>query len=54
MLNIKISDLEDGVFQYVPIGALIGILFLREALFVLTDDLRPILEKAEDRAIYVD
>ena len=54
MLNIKLSDLEDGVFQYVPIGALIGVLFLRETLFVLTDDLRPILEEADHEAIYID
>jgi NADH-quinone oxidoreductase subunit J len=54
MLNIKLSDLEDGVFQYVPIGALIGILFLRETLFVLTDDLRPVLGEVDPRAIYTD
>jgi NADH-quinone oxidoreductase subunit J len=54
MLNIKLSDLEDGVFQYVPIGALIGILFLRETLFVLTDDLRPVLGEVDQRAIYTD
>ena len=30
MLNVKISEVQDEVLQYLPIGGLIGIVFLLE------------------------
>jgi NADH:ubiquinone oxidoreductase subunit 6 (subunit J) len=34
MLNIKISEVIDEIYQYLPVGGLIGIIFLLEVFII--------------------
>lgn len=43
LLQIKLSAIEDEFFNYLPIGGLIGVLFLLEAFFVLSQDFTPLI-----------
>ena len=43
MLNIKISEVVDEIYQYVPIGGLIGIIFLLEVFLIVDNDFVPLL-----------
>jgi hypothetical protein len=43
MLNIKISELTNSLYQYLPIGGLIGFVFLIEIFLIIDSDLIPIL-----------
>jgi NADH-quinone oxidoreductase subunit J len=43
LLQIKLSAIEDEFFNYLPIGRLIGGLFLLEAFFVLRQDFTPLI-----------
>ena len=38
MLNVKISEVQDEVLQYLPIGGLIGIVFLLEIFLIIEGD----------------
>jgi len=42
MLNIKSAEVNDNLLRYLPIGGLIGFLFLLEVLLLLTSDLVPL------------
>lgn len=43
MLNIKLTEINENVLRYLPIGGLIGIIFLFEVLLVVDSDLVPVL-----------
>ena len=43
MLNIKLAEINENVLRYLPIGGLIGLLFLFEILVVIDNDLIPVL-----------
>lgn len=43
MLNIKLSEVNENILRYLPIGGLIGILFLFEILIVVDNDFIPVL-----------
>jgi NADH-quinone oxidoreductase subunit J len=44
LLQIKLSSIEDEFFNYLPIGSLIGFLFLLEIFFVLSQDFTPLID----------
>jgi NADH:ubiquinone oxidoreductase subunit 6 (subunit J) len=44
MLNIKLAEISENVLRYLPIGGLIGFIFLVETLLVLDTDLIPLLD----------
>ena len=43
MLNIKLAEINENVLRYLPIGGLIGLIFLFEVLLVVDNDLIPVL-----------
>jgi NADH-quinone oxidoreductase subunit J len=45
MLQLKLSELEDELFQYLPIGAFVGLFFLLETFVVLNQNFVPLLEE---------
>jgi NADH:ubiquinone oxidoreductase subunit 6 (subunit J) len=44
MLNVKISEVQDEVLQYLPIGGLIGIVFLLEIFLIIEGDFISLLD----------
>jgi NADH-quinone oxidoreductase subunit J len=53
MLNIKISEVIDEIYQYLPVGGLIGIIFLLEVFIIVDNDFVPLLP-VEIPSTYVD
>jgi NADH:ubiquinone oxidoreductase subunit 6 (subunit J) len=43
MLNIKLAEINEKKLRYLPIGGLLGILFLFEILLIVDNDLIPLL-----------
>jgi NADH:ubiquinone oxidoreductase subunit 6 (subunit J) len=43
MLNIKLVEINENILRYLPIGGLIGIIFLFEIFLIIDSDLIPIL-----------
>lgn len=43
ILQIKLSEIEDELFQYLPIGGFVGIFFLLETFIVLNQDFIPLV-----------
>jgi NADH:ubiquinone oxidoreductase subunit 6 (subunit J) len=43
MLNIKIAEINEKRLRYLPIGGVLGILFLLEVLLIVDNDLIPLL-----------
>ena len=43
MLNIKLAEINEKRLRYLPIGGLVGILFLFEILIIVDNDLIPLL-----------
>jgi NADH-quinone oxidoreductase subunit J len=39
MLNIKLEELKDNATRYVPIGLIIGLVFIVEVLIILESDI---------------
>jgi NADH-quinone oxidoreductase subunit J len=54
MLQIKLSDMEDELFQYLPIGGFVGLLFLLETFFVLRNDFTPLISAANSDLSHLD
>lgn len=48
MLHIKLTEIHENVLRYLPVGGLIGLIFLVEVLLVVENDLIPILILQED------
>lgn len=47
MLNIKLAEIHENVLRYLPIGGLIGLIFLFEVLLVVDNDLIPVFSQLE-------
>jgi NADH-ubiquinone oxidoreductase chain 6 len=43
MLNIKLTEITENILRYLPIGGLIGIIFIFEVLLVVDNDLIPLI-----------
>jgi len=43
MLNIKLVEINENILRYLPIGGLIGLIFLFEIFLIIDSDLIPIL-----------
>nr|YP_006073026.1 NADH dehydrogenase subunit 6 [Nitella hyalina]AEH42841.1 NADH dehydrogenase subunit 6 [Nitella hyalina] len=43
MLNIKIAEIHENVLRYLPVGGIIGLIFLLEIFLVVDNDYIPIL-----------
>jgi len=43
MLNIKMAEINENILRYLPIGGLIGLIFLFEIFLIINNDLLPIL-----------
>jgi NADH-quinone oxidoreductase subunit J len=54
MLNIKISEVIDEIYQYVPVGGLIGIIFLLEVFLIVDNDFVPLLASGNKVGDYVE
>jgi len=54
MLNIKISEVIDEIYQYLPVGGLIGIIFLLEVFIIVDNDFVPLLSNGSGASAYVD
>ena len=50
MLNVKISEVQDEVLQYLPIGGLIGIVFLLEIFLIIFVGKNIVLKRGRPRA----
>ena len=54
MLNVKITEIQDEVLQYLPIGGLIGIAFLLEIFLIIEGDFVSLINPNQDNAVYID
>jgi len=43
MLNIRLTEINENILRYLPIGGLIGFIFLIEVLLIMDQDMIPIL-----------
>ncbi len=48
MLHIKLTEIHENVLRYLPVGGLIGLIFLVEVLLVVENDLIPLLSFQEE------
>ena len=53
MLNIKISEVINEIYQYLPVGGLIGLIFLLEVFLIVDNDFVPLLSEGA-QSTYVD
>ena len=54
MLNVKISEVQDEVLQYLPIGGLIGIVFLLEIFLIIEGDFVSLLQTYNINPDYIN
>jgi NADH-quinone oxidoreductase subunit J len=54
MLNVKISEVQDEVLQYLPIGGLIGIVFLLEIFLIIEGDFVSLLQTHNINPDYIN
>ena len=55
MLNIKVVELSENLFLYLPIGAFVAMIFLFEIFLVIDTDLMPVFTKTTGDIInYID
>ena len=54
MLNVKISEVQDEVLQYLPIGGLIGIVFLLEIFLIIEGDFVSLLNTNNINPEYIN
>ena len=47
MLNIKLAEINEKKLRYLPIGGLLGILFLFEMFLIVDNDLIPLLSNSK-------
>nr|YP_001315115.1 NADH dehydrogenase subunit 6 [Chlorokybus atmophyticus]ABO15106.1 NADH dehydrogenase subunit 6 [Chlorokybus atmophyticus] len=50
MLNIKMAEITENLLRYLPVGGLIGFIFVFEVLLVVDNDLIPLLSITKPRA----
>jgi len=46
MLNIKIAEIHENVLRYLPVGGIIGLIFLLEVFLIVDNDYLPLFEPA--------
>lgn len=51
MLNIKVAEINENILRYLPIGGLIGIIFLFEIFLIVDNDLIPTLQFQDASAL---
>jgi NADH-ubiquinone oxidoreductase chain 6 len=44
MLNIKIAEIHENVLRYLPVGGIIGLIFLLEIFLIVDNDYIPLFE----------
>jgi len=54
MLNVKITEIQDEVLQYLPIGGLIGIVFLLEIFLIIEGDFVSLINPNQNDIVYID
>jgi NADH-quinone oxidoreductase subunit J len=54
MLNVKITEIQDEVLQYLPIGGLIGIVFLMEIILIIDGDFVSLINPNAENLVYID
>lgn len=55
MLHIKLTEMNENILRYLPVGGIIGIIFLIEVLLVVENDFIPLLSFHEESFLaYVD
>jgi len=54
MLNVKITEIQDEVLQYLPIGGLIGIVFLLEIILIIDGDFVSLINPSAENPVYID
>jgi NADH-ubiquinone oxidoreductase chain 6 len=54
MLNIKIAEINEKRLRYLPIGGVLGLLFLFEILLIVDNDLIPLLIYNTDRQEFLN
>jgi NADH-ubiquinone oxidoreductase chain 6 len=46
MLNIKIAEIHENALRYLPVGGIIGLIFLLEIFLIVDNDYLPLFESA--------
>ena len=54
MLNVKITEIQDEVLQYLPIGGLIGIVFMLEIILIIDGDFVSLINPSAENPVYID
>lgn len=52
MLNIKLAEINEKKLRYLPIGGLLGLLFLFEVFLIVDNDLIPLLITKDPEVLY--
>lgn len=50
MLNIKIAEMHENVIRYLPVGGVVGLIFLLEIFLVVENDLIPVFQLTDSTA----
>jgi len=53
MLNIKISEVVEEVYQYLPVGGFIGIIFFLEVMLIVDNDFVPLISSNGSSSDYI-
>jgi NADH:ubiquinone oxidoreductase subunit 6 (subunit J) len=43
MLNIRLTEINENVLRYLPVGGLIGVIFLFEVFLIVDNEFIPVL-----------
>ena len=54
MLNIKISEVVEEIYQYLPVGGFIGIIFFLEVLLIVDNDFVPLISNDSYSGDYIE
>ena len=54
MLNIKISEVVEEIYQYLPVGGFIGIIFFLEVLLIVDNDFVPLISAETSSSDYIE
>ena len=54
MLNIKISEVVEEIYQYLPVGGFIGIIFFLEVLLIVDNDFVPLISNETGSSDYIE
>ena len=54
MLNIKISEVVEEIYQYLPVGGFIGVIFFLEVLLIVDNDFVPQISTQSQDSDYIE